>query len=476
MKKLLILFKDHILEVVLIMIFGFLFFYRLDWITLGSWDEAWYGAIARTISQTNEWMLMQFNGEPYFDHPPMGFWLMAISYKLFGVSEFSTRLPSAFLGLMSMILMYRTSVLLFGKKVVGFSAALILGTAVWYVLRVRSGNLDSPFVFFYILTIYLSLLSRKNMKLFPITMLAFGALMLTKTLVGVSALPVIGLILFSQLLKPVKHWKWILAGLASFAVLVLPWYYIQKETYSNFIEHHFFTIGTRGNSASSYLHLKYELPLFYLHMGVRKWYKLWILAGGTLLVSLKFLKPKIFIVLVWNAIILYPFLTTDETHIWHLIPVYIPLALITSYGIWSLGEIGLSIIKKTMNEKVIQTLYLIGIVIIASIQIKIFYHEVIPQSKYTPDDVDISMRVSQYDKTIFLDDDYLPLAVYYSNREIKQMAYEPEERKTLINLFSSNEQDFVAITRSWAVGNLDAEGLEYQILEQNESFSIVSRP
>ena len=63
MKKLLVLFKDHILEVVLIMIFGFLFFYRLDWITLGSWDEAWYGAIARTISQTNEWMLMQFNGD-----------------------------------------------------------------------------------------------------------------------------------------------------------------------------------------------------------------------------------------------------------------------------------------------------------------------------------------------------------------------------------------------------------------------------
>jgi hypothetical protein len=211
-------------------------------------------------------------------------------------------------------------------------------------------------------------------------------------------------------------------------------------------------------------------------MGVRKWYKLWILAGGTLLITLKFLKPKTFIVLAWNAIILYPFLTTDETHIWHLIPVYIPLALITSYGLWSLGEIGLSFFKKTINEKIIQALYLIGIVLIASIQIKTFYHEVIPQSKYTPDDVDISMKVSKYDKMIFLDDDYLPLAVYYSDREMKQMAYEPEEHKTLVNLFSSDEQDFVAITRSWAAGNLDAENLKYQILEQNESFSIVSRP
>ncbi|MDA1317485.1 MAG: glycosyltransferase family 39 protein, partial [bacterium] len=310
MKRLSGLLTDHIWEVILIVIFGFLFFYRLDWVTLGSWDEAWYGSIARTISQSNEWMLIEFNGRPFFDHPPMGFWLMAVSYKLFGISEFTTRLPSALLGFVSMILLYKTSILLFGKRVVGFAAALILGTSVWYVLRVRSGNLDSPFVFFYILTIYLSLLSRKNMKLFPLTMVSFGALMLTKTLVGASALPIIGLLLFSQLLNIVKNWKWILAGLASFAIVVLPWYMIQKETYSNFIEHHFFTIGTRGNSAASYLQLEYELPLFYLHMGIRKWYKLWLVSGGVLLITLRFLRPKVLIVLLWNAVILYPFLTT----------------------------------------------------------------------------------------------------------------------------------------------------------------------
>jgi len=487
MKKISALLIEHIWELILIVIFGFLFFYRLGWATLGSWDEAWYGSIARTISQTNEWMLMQFNGKPYFDHPPMGFWLMAISYRLFGVSEFTTRLPSAFLGLLSTLLLYKTSLLLFSKKVVGFSAALILGTSVWYVLRVRSGNLDSPFVFFYILTIYFSLLSRKNMKLFPITMLAFGALMLTKTLVGASALPVIDLILFSQLLNPIKHWKWIMLGLASFVLLVLPWYYIQDKTYSNFIEHHFFTIGTRGNSASSYFHLEYELPLFYLHMGVRKWYKLWLLAGGSLILLFKFLKPKVFIVLVWNAVILYPFLTTDETHIWHLIPVYIPLALITSYGLWSLGSTVAALIKKAktplqstckkyVTNKAVQAIYVVAIIVIAGFQIKIFYHEVIPQNRYIADDVDISKRVTKYDQTIYLDDDYLPLAVYYSERNMNQMAYQPEEHKTLVNLFSSSEQNFVAIARNWAVGNLDAKGIDYKILEQNGSFSIVSRP
>jgi len=486
MRLLLNFISKHIYLEILIVFFGFLFFFRLDWMPLNSWDEAWYASIAREIVKHNEWVFLQFNNIPFYDHPPMGFWLMATSYKIFGVSEFSTRLPSAVLGLMSIIFIY-----LIGKKIskenaVGFSAAMILGTCVWYVIRVRSGNLDSIFVFFYIVSIYTALLARGRMVWFLVSMLSFGSLMLTKTLVGASALPVICFILLPELINIRKNYLWILGGVALLCLLVLPWYWIQYVSYSDFVQHHFFTIGTRGKTADSFLNLQYELPLFYLHMGVRKWYYLWLASGAYLILFFRFMKKNISSLLLWNVVILYPFLTTDQTHIWHLIPVYVPIALIISFGIWDGGKLIVNYIKhfkiplmirfNLLHDWVVKGIYLGVIVFIVFLQVKIFYSEVIPQYRYTPDDVDISQRAGKYDSTIYLDDDYLPLAVYYSDQAVHQMAYEPEERKTLVNLFKSENEPFVAITRNWALNNLEENDLEYKILEQNDSFSIVTKP
>ena len=61
----------------------FLFLFRLDYNTLVSWDEAWYGAIAREMLASGDFLRMHFNSVPYYDHPPLGFWLIAFCYKLF---------------------------------------------------------------------------------------------------------------------------------------------------------------------------------------------------------------------------------------------------------------------------------------------------------------------------------------------------------------------------------------------------------
>ena len=140
--------RNHILLIILIVLFGFFFFYRLDYQTLASWDEAWYASISRNMVKTGDYINMTWNAYPYYDHPPMGFWLIASSYKLFGINEFTTRLPSAILSIFTIILVYLTGIQLFKNKFVGYVAALMLGTSVWYLIRVRSGNLDAFFVFF----------------------------------------------------------------------------------------------------------------------------------------------------------------------------------------------------------------------------------------------------------------------------------------------------------------------------------------
>lgn len=474
--------KSNLLLIILIILFAFFFFFRLDYLTLTSWDEGWYASISREMVKTGDFINMIWNGRPYYDHPPIGFWLMAVSYKIFGINELATRLPSAIMGLLSIILIYKVGVELFDKKVIGFVAALIMGTSVWYTIRVRSGNLESVFVFFYILAIYLSVKSSKNFKWFPAAMAAFGGLILSKTLVGFSAIIPILFINFNQLIKLKKNFIYLVLGAAALILVAYPWYYIHIQKYPRFLEEHFLNIGARNKTLSSFFQLNPVLPLFYLHMGVRKWYYLWILGLGFLTVSFKFIKKNVFFLLLWNAVILYPFLTTDKTHIWHLIPVYLPMSLITAAGIYYLGELGVKILKKIKPVKkllkpyLVSLFYLISFMVMAYIQIKIFYKEVIPASRYIPDDVDISKRAGKYNKPVYLDDDFLPIAVFYTGKNPIPLISLPDEKKTMVKFFQSDEKDFIMITRNWAVNNLDVENVPYEILENNNSFSIVTKP
>lgn len=486
--------KSNTLLFILLGLFSFLFFYRMGWNTLVSWDEAWYGSIAREMLKTGDWMKMMWNGKWYYDHPPMGFWLMAISYKYFGINEFTTRLPSVILGILTILLIYLTSVELFKNKVVGFVAGLIMGTTVWYFIRVRSGNLDSVFVFFNILTVYFSIKSSKNFKWFPLAMAAFGGLILSKTLVGFSAGILIFFLNFKQIFNK-KNILWLLLGIGSGILVAVPWYYLHIKTNPLFIEEHFLIIGTRNKSLASYFQLNATLPLFYLHMGVRKWYYLWLLGLGLIIVTFKFVKKNYFFLLLWNFLILYPFLTTDKTQIWHLIPVYLPMALIVSSGIFfGVEKIYVYLInqiyrvkfmkknKRTINflenkKNIILTIPFVCVfILLAIIQIKGFYKEVFSTSRFTPDDVDISKRISKYSNPVYLDDDFLPIAVFYSGKNITTLISLPDDQRTLATFYKNSDvKNFVAITRNWAIDNLKVENIPYKILEKNNSFSIVSR-
>jgi 4-amino-4-deoxy-L-arabinose transferase-like glycosyltransferase len=61
------------------------------------WDnsETSYGEVAREIVLTHDWVVMHQNGAPWFIQPPLYFWIGAVFIKIFGVTSFALRLPSA---------------------------------------------------------------------------------------------------------------------------------------------------------------------------------------------------------------------------------------------------------------------------------------------------------------------------------------------------------------------------------------------
>src|SRR3989338_7705426 len=133
-----------------------LFFYNLGGYSLVDFDEAWYGEIARNILVSANPVILSFNGKPYFDHPPLGFVLMAVSQLIFGVNEFAVRFPAAAAGFGSLVLTYLVGRRLF-SSVVGLGSMLVLASSVWFILRSRQGDLDTILTFFYLLTIYFAI-------------------------------------------------------------------------------------------------------------------------------------------------------------------------------------------------------------------------------------------------------------------------------------------------------------------------------
>jgi 4-amino-4-deoxy-L-arabinose transferase-like glycosyltransferase len=58
-------------------------------------DEPRYAWIARDIAETGDWVTPRLYDKPWFEKPVLYYWSAALSFKMFGVSEATARLPSA---------------------------------------------------------------------------------------------------------------------------------------------------------------------------------------------------------------------------------------------------------------------------------------------------------------------------------------------------------------------------------------------
>ena len=62
-------------------------------------DEGEYATVALDMIQRGDYVIPYVNGRLYFEKPPLFYWLMAISFEIFGQNETAGRLPSALSGL-----------------------------------------------------------------------------------------------------------------------------------------------------------------------------------------------------------------------------------------------------------------------------------------------------------------------------------------------------------------------------------------
>lgn len=71
------------------------FFNGLGSLGLMDKTEALFVEVAHQMLQRHDWVTPWWNDQLFFDYPVWGYWMVALSFRLFGVSEWAARLPVA---------------------------------------------------------------------------------------------------------------------------------------------------------------------------------------------------------------------------------------------------------------------------------------------------------------------------------------------------------------------------------------------
>ncbi|MBN1773989.1 MAG: glycosyltransferase family 39 protein [Deltaproteobacteria bacterium] len=130
----------------------------LPGLSYGLWDpwETHYAEVARRVATDGDWVTLRWGNADsapsdvhrqflFFSKPVLTFWLMALSFLVFGVGEFAARLPLALLAAGMVGLSYAYLRRLVGPRGALLSALLLLLTPMFAMLG-RHAMTDIPFV------------------------------------------------------------------------------------------------------------------------------------------------------------------------------------------------------------------------------------------------------------------------------------------------------------------------------------------
>src|SRR5512142_1785889 len=147
-------FRTNSFHVAILFLFcAFVLFFQLGAAALFEPTEGRNAEIGREILLTHDWITPHDDFIPVLDKPIFFHWMVAICYKILGVSEASARLPAVMAGLGTVILAFFLARQCFGLWP-ALWAALILTTGLQFFALSRIVLLDMPLTLFITLSLW----------------------------------------------------------------------------------------------------------------------------------------------------------------------------------------------------------------------------------------------------------------------------------------------------------------------------------
>ncbi|QWE10030.1 glycosyltransferase family 39 protein [Polynucleobacter sp. es-EL-1] len=230
---------------ILVLIYGLLWFGTLNYRHLIPSDEGRYAEISREMLVTGDWVTPRYNGYKYFEKPPLQIWATATAFNLFGIGDWQARLWTALTGFLTILFVGFTGARIYNARA-GWIAALVLASSPMWVIGGHINSLDMGLSAFLVAALC-SLLLAQTSRLQSGTrhwMWACWALMglatLSKGVIGL-AIPGMVFMVYSITAWDWKIWKrlYIISGTIVFLAITAPWFVLVAQRNPEFLEFFF---------------------------------------------------------------------------------------------------------------------------------------------------------------------------------------------------------------------------------------------
>ncbi len=315
----------------LFLTFSFFILYRLGVHPYIDWDESIYAQVAKEAFLNHRFFDLSYYGVDWFEKPPLMFWLISMSYAIGGVSELTTRIPSA-LASIGMVLISLRWVWEIRKTY----TALLMTMACYFIMfpfltASYFVNLDTIVGFFAVGATYSWWKARmdsnlnQSRKWFLIWGISIGLGVLSKNIIGLFPLvPIVAYELIHKDLKFLKNREFWLGVLASL-VIALPWHIYQsvlhgKTFWNNYLLYHVlqrYSTSLEGNGAPF---------LYYFEIIFQRYPIALVVFGSGVLVSIHTAwKNKSVRYVLISAVVLFLLFSSSTTKLYSYIIIVLPL-------------------------------------------------------------------------------------------------------------------------------------------------------
>ncbi len=313
----------------------FVLFFQLGGAALFEPDEGRNAEKAREILFLGDWITPHENFHPVLDKPIAFYWMIALSYKFFGVSEWAARLPSALAALGCLALVYFFTRAHWSKMHALWSA-LILLTSLEFFMLARIVIFDMPLTFFLTLSLaafYQASHSDDRKRRRMLYLLMYSALGIATLIKGLIGVIVPGMVIFSYLLLT-RQWSLLrrmelLPGALLFLAIVLPWYLQMGARHEGYLVYYFWDEHFGRFASDAFDRTQ---PWFYFILVLMIGFFPWSLLGPFLVSGFRrwAWDDKTLFLLLWVGLPFLFFSASKSKLPHYILPIFPPLAILTA--------------------------------------------------------------------------------------------------------------------------------------------------
>ncbi len=287
-------------------------------------DEAIYAQVSKEMVERNEWLTPHWNGSLWFHKSPVYFWVTGLLFKVFGVTDFWARFPSALSGLGVLWLSYLIARRLYSETA-GMLAVMILLSSQLFVFYARFGSTDAMLTLCILIAVYAYLRSEENERFWLLAGAGCALALMVKGAAGMIApgvLLVAGLV--DRRLPAIVRSQWLWLGVALAAVIALPWHLFMYWKYdgafiTNYLSKHVI------NRARSNLN-EYNRGYGYYFTVLQDFFSPWVYILPFALVFTRRSRSFAVIILALMVFVLYTLVQTKFQ--WYILPAIPAFAII----------------------------------------------------------------------------------------------------------------------------------------------------